>query len=67
MFSGDGTLGAMRGNDEPVRHKALDVLGDLFVLGRPIAGRIRSACGSHGLHAKLVQEVRQQAGMETAT
>ncbi len=67
VFSGDGTLGAMRGNDEPVRHKALDVLGDLFVLGRPIAGRIRSACGSHGLHAKLVQEVRQQAGMETAT
>lgn len=67
VFSGDKVLGPMRGDDEPVRHKALDVLGDLFVLGRPVAGRIRSACGSHGLHAKLVQEVRQQAGLETAT
>lgn len=67
VFSGATLLGPMRSEDEPVRHKALDVLGDLFVLGRPIAGRIRSACGSHRLHAKLVQEVRRQAGMETAT
>lgn len=67
VFSGDTSMGPLRSQDEPVRHKALDVLGDLFVLGRPIAGRIRSACGSHGLHAKLVQKVRQQAGMETAT
>lgn len=67
VFTGDMLLKPARSADEPVRHKALDVLGDLFLLGRPIAGRIRSACSSHALHAKLVQEVRRKAGMETAT
>lgn len=67
VFTGDTVLKPARSSDEPVRHKALDVLGDLFVLGRPISGRITSACGSHELHARLVAEVRRSAGMETAT
>ncbi len=65
-FSAKGTMTALRGQDEPVRHKALDALGDLFLLGQPLRGRISTACGSHTLHARLVQELRQNAGLETA-
>ncbi len=67
VFSGDTTLNEPRGSDEPVRHKALDTLGDLYLLGQPVAGLVRTSCGSHTLHARLVQEIRQHAGLETAS
>lgn len=65
-FTAAGTMTPLRGPDEPARHKALDALGDLFLLGQPLRGRISTACGSHTLHARLVQELRQNAGLETA-
>ena len=30
--------GGLRRKDEPVRHKMLDAMGDLYVLGRPLLG-----------------------------
>lgn len=67
VYTDEGTVQPVRGADEPVRHKALDALGDLFLVGRPLAGVVRVACGSHGLHARLVQEVRARTGLEKAT
>lgn len=67
VYSSDGTLNSPRGSDEPVRHKALDVLGDLYLLGQPVDGTVVTSCSSHALHARLVQEIRQHAGMETAS
>lgn len=67
VFSGEGTMNEPRGADEPVRHKALDTLGDLYLLGQPVAGLVRTSCSSHALHARLVQEIRQHAGLETAS
>lgn len=67
VYAETDTLEPARSADEPVRHKALDALGDLFLVGRPLAGHIRVACGSHGLHARLVQEVRERTGLEKAT
>ena len=64
VFSADGSLNEPRSPDEPVRHKALDTLGDLYLLGQPLNGLVRTACSSHALHAKLVQEIRQTAGLE---
>lgn len=46
----------LRYPDEPVRHKALDALGDLYLLGRPFAGRLRIRRGGHALHHRLVSE-----------
>lgn len=66
VFTAEGAMTALRGPDEPVRHKALDALGDLYLLGRPVSGKLSMACGSHALHARLVQELRQNAGLETA-
>jgi len=45
---------AMRWPDEFVRHKVLDLIGDLSLIGRPIEGHVRVECGGHALHHRLV-------------
>jgi len=49
--------GGLRSEDEFVRHKLLDCIGDLFLLGAPIIGRITVTKPGHGLHAKFMKEV----------
>jgi UDP-3-O-[3-hydroxymyristoyl] N-acetylglucosamine deacetylase len=52
--------GPLRFGDEFVRHKVLDLLGDLALLGRPIAGRIVAARAGHALHSRLVAAILEQ-------
>jgi UDP-3-O-[3-hydroxymyristoyl] N-acetylglucosamine deacetylase len=47
----------LRFPDECVRHKILDLLGDLFVLKKPIAGVIISKNTSHQLNLQFVKEI----------
>ena len=47
----------LRYHDELVRHKILDLLGDLSLLGRPIAGHVEAYCPGHQLNTKLVTEI----------
>jgi len=47
----------LRWPDEFVRHKVLDLFGDLAVLGVAIQGYIRVERGGHSLHQKLVKEL----------
>jgi UDP-3-O-[3-hydroxymyristoyl] N-acetylglucosamine deacetylase len=47
----------LRYKDEFVRHKILDLLGDLSLLGRPIAGTIEAFCPGHQLNTLLVSEI----------
>jgi UDP-3-O-[3-hydroxymyristoyl] N-acetylglucosamine deacetylase len=42
--------GPLRFRDEFVRHKILDLLGDLALLGRPLYGRIHARKAGHALH-----------------
>ena len=51
-----GPLSALRGPDEVVRHKLLDAVGDLSLLGRPLLGRLEVHRGSHALHLALLRE-----------
>lgn len=44
----------LRWPDEFVRHKTLDLLGDLTLLGRRLRGRITAYKAGHRLHAKFV-------------
>jgi UDP-3-O-[3-hydroxymyristoyl] N-acetylglucosamine deacetylase len=46
--------GPLRFSDEFVRHKALDLIGDLALVGRPIQGRIVAHKAGHALHTQLV-------------
>ena len=55
VFADDGPMSPLRFADEPVRHKALDAVGDLTLLGCPIAATVTITRGSHALHHALVQ------------
>ena len=46
--------GPLRMPDEFVRHKALDLIGDLALVGRPIQGRLVAHKAGHALHTQLV-------------
>lgn len=45
----------LRRPDEFVRHKALDAIGDLYVLGAPIIGRFEGLKAGHGINNQLVR------------
>ena len=57
VFDDTGPLTPLRYFNEPVRHKALDVLGDLFLLGRPIKAALEVSKGSHQSHIALVKRL----------
>ena len=66
----NGFLSSPRMKDEFVRHKALDVVGDLALLGFRIRGQVVAHCAGHALHADLVRALlRDHAAwtIETAT
>lgn len=44
----------LRWPDEFVRHKILDLIGDLSLLGLPVQGHVRVERGGHSLHHRLV-------------
>lgn len=59
VFSDDGVVnvGGLKAKDEVLRHKALDLLGDLSILNSRLAGTIRTFMPGHTLTASLVQEL----------
>jgi UDP-3-O-[3-hydroxymyristoyl] N-acetylglucosamine deacetylase len=61
LFTDEGPSTALRSPDEPVRHKALDAVGDIALLGRPLAARIRIHRGSHRAHIAAMRLLRDLA------
>lgn len=57
VIEGDRILNpeGLRRPDEFVRHKALDAIGDLFVLGAPVLGRFEGVLAGHGINNALVR------------
>jgi UDP-3-O-[3-hydroxymyristoyl] N-acetylglucosamine deacetylase len=53
--------GALRFRDEFVRHKILDVIGDLALLGRSVVGHVVARNAGHALNHLLVREMAQRA------
>jgi UDP-3-O-[3-hydroxymyristoyl] N-acetylglucosamine deacetylase len=49
----------LRFADEFVRHKVLDCLGDISLLGMPVIGRLRAVCTGHALNHRLVQALTE--------
>ncbi len=47
----------LRTSDEFVRHKLLDCIGDLALLGAPLIGRISLEKAGHAVHAKFMHEL----------
>lgn len=44
-------------NNEPARHKLLDVIGDLALIGKPIKGRVIATCPGHKLNTDFAKKV----------
>jgi UDP-3-O-[3-hydroxymyristoyl] N-acetylglucosamine deacetylase len=59
MYDGKVINTELRYPDEFVRHKILDLIGDLYLLGLPIKGRITANMTSHGYNQVLVQRLYQ--------
>jgi UDP-3-O-[3-hydroxymyristoyl] N-acetylglucosamine deacetylase len=48
----------LRFADEFARHKVLDIVGDLALLGLPLQGHVKASRSGHSLHQALVAEIR---------
>jgi UDP-3-O-[3-hydroxymyristoyl] N-acetylglucosamine deacetylase len=58
VFSAAGPLNeTLRFEDEAVRHKMLDLVGDLAMLGAPIEGLVEAHAAGHAMHIALVQAI----------
>ena len=59
--------GPLRFEDEFVRHKVLDLIGDLALAGRRIQGRVVAERAGHAMHTALVQRLmRDRSAWELA-
>jgi len=63
VVSGDKVLNedGLRYEDEFVRHKALDAVGDLYTAGAPIIGRFDGRCSGHALTNRLLRQLFAQS------
>ena len=57
----NGTLNGkpLRFENEPVRHKALDLIGDLALLGMPIQGHVIASKSGHAANVELVKRIKK--------
>jgi len=64
LVGDEGVVNApLRFENEFVRHKILDIMGDFYLLGRPIRGRIVARKTGHGDNAALLRVLRERFGV----
>jgi UDP-3-O-[3-hydroxymyristoyl] N-acetylglucosamine deacetylase len=58
-FNGEAVLNpeGLRFSDECCRHKALDLIGDLALIGRPLLGHVIAERAGHAMHFALVNRI----------
>jgi UDP-3-O-[3-hydroxymyristoyl] N-acetylglucosamine deacetylase len=69
-FSSSGVVnpGGLRFKDECCRHKALDLIGDLALIGSPILGCVVAEKAGHAMHVALVNRIMSDSSLyEMAT
>jgi UDP-3-O-[3-hydroxymyristoyl] N-acetylglucosamine deacetylase len=57
---GRSVIGGLRFDDEFVRHRVLDMVGDLALLGAPLLGRIDAHHPSHEMNYRLAMAIRAE-------
>jgi len=61
VFGPDGVVdNTLRFTDEAARHKVLDCLGDLYLLGMPIKGHVFAFKSGHSLNRELLKKIAEQ-------
>lgn len=46
-------------DNEPARHKLLDLIGDLALIGRQIQGRVIATCPGHSINTQMAKKIRK--------
>ena len=65
VLTEDGFMNeSLRYPDECVRHKVLDLVGDLYLLGRPLNAHIIASRAGHALDVALARKIQTQAAMD---
>lgn len=69
LYAEEGAINVdLRFPDEAVRHKILDAIGDLYLLGRPIQGKLTARMTGHSDNIHLLQAIytimRKEAGLK---
>jgi len=68
VLTGDGVMnGPLRFPDEFGRHKALDLIGDLALVGLPLLARVEAHKAGHSLHTQLVSRLLADPSLWTIT
>lgn len=57
----------LRFDDEPARHKLLDLMGDLYLLGADLRGRIVATKSGHRAHHELVRRLADEMEYQETT
>lgn len=52
--------GALNFENEPARHKLLDVIGDLSLIGKPIKGKVIARYPGHKINTELAKIIRKE-------
>ena len=58
---------ALRFEDEPARHKLLDLMGDLYLLGADLRGRVVASKSGHRAHHELVRRLAEEMEYQETT
>lgn len=60
VYDNTTCLSVLRSDDELVRHKVLDVIGDMALLGRSLKGHIIAVKSSHKLNNMLARQISEE-------
>ena len=50
--------GPLKFPNEPARHKLLDLMGDLYLIGMPIRGRVKAVKPGHGFNTAIARKLK---------
>lgn len=50
----------LKHENEPARHKLLDLVGDMALIGRPLKGKVIATKPGHSINAKLTKKIRAE-------
>jgi UDP-3-O-[3-hydroxymyristoyl] N-acetylglucosamine deacetylase len=64
-FTETGVLNpeGLRFEDESCRHKSLDLIGDLALIGKPLLGHVIAERAGHAMHAALVSKIMADSSL----
>jgi UDP-3-O-[3-hydroxymyristoyl] N-acetylglucosamine deacetylase/3-hydroxyacyl-[acyl-carrier-protein] dehydratase len=62
-----GYLTNLKFQNEPARHKLLDIVGDLSLIGKPLKGKIIATCPGHKSNTELAKLIRKEIKRQEVT